>query len=991
MCRLLVIVVALVLGACALLLPCRVHADIESSAIQGTLRAVDLRCEGRHDPIGIGEPQPLLTWTLESDRRDERQTAYRVLVASSPQLLEQDRPDLWDSGRVESAQTCHVAYAGTALGSRRICFWKVMAWDRDGAPGAWSHAARWEMGLLEPTDWSAAWIDASPSSRGVEILAATYATVDDAVRVDVTTAITAMLEAGQPIVANNTAMGGDPLYGTAKRLTIEYRSAGELHTLTVPENAKASLPAGPIPYLRRGFEVERPLRIARLYATSLGVYEAWLNGTRVGDQHLAPGWTDYRRRVTYQVFDVTDQIRQGANTLGAIVGPGWFCGRAGLFHARAYYGTAPALLAQLELTYADGTVERITSDASWQRADGPILASDMMDGESYDARHELAGWCEPGSTGTGWAPASLRPETRRLDAMVDEPVRVLRELPAQTVSQPVPGRWVFDLGQNMVGVARLRVRAEAGTVLTVRHAEMLQPDGTLYTENLRGAAATDTYVCRGGPAPEVWQPGFTFHGFRYVEIAGLASTPELDAVTGIVLGSDLEPAGEFACSNPLLNQLQSNIVWGLRGNYLSIPTDCPQRDERMGWMADAQVFAPSAASNANVAPFMAKWMTDVRDAQRADGAHADVAPVMGGLNFGTPAWGDAGTFVPWTMWERYADRRELERNIASMMAWVDWCEQHSTGLIRDRDRGNDYGDWLSIEADTPKDLIGTAYFARSAWIVSRSLLALGRESDAAKYQDLFERIRAAFIARYVAADGSIAGQTQTGYLLALRFNLLPDSLRDAAAQRLVADLERRGDRLSTGFLGVGQLLPVLADAGRDDMAYRVLLQDKFPSWLFSVKQGATTIWERWDGWTPEHGPQDPGMNSFNHYSLGSCGEWLFSGIAGIEPDQEYPGFERFTIRPRIGGGLSWASATYRSVRGLIASRWDVSGRTLRLRVRVPANTVATIHVPAAQGSRVLESGGAIQQAAGVRLIRTEANAMVLEVGSGEYQFDSELP
>lgn len=971
------IVAATVLAWCAL--------SMRGWAAEGSLGVVGLRCEQRTNPIGVGEPSPRLSWVLDSERRGERQTGYRVLVSSSPQRLAADEGDLWDSGRVEGA-ACQVAYAGRALSSRQGCWWKVMAWDRDGRAGAWSESATWEMGLLEPGDWSGQWVEAGASAAEAVIERAEYVTIDGGVRKDVTDVVRGMIERGEPIVASNEALGGDPARDVRKKLEIHYRVGAARLRTEVAENGTGALARQRMPYLRKGFRVEREVASARVYATALGVYELHLNGQRVGDEYFAPGWTDYRRRVQYQTYDVTRQMKAGENVLGAMVGPGWFSGRAGLFHIREFYGRTPALLAQLEIMYTDGTTERIVSDGSWMRHDGPIMAADMMDGEIYDATSAVENWSRAGTHPGGWSPVTVREERRNLEAQRDPPVRVLRELRDVLLSEPAPGRWTFDLGQNMVGVVRVRVNEAPGTVLTIRHAEMLNADGTIYTENLRGAAATDMYICRGGGVEE-WQPRFTFHGFRYVEITGLNDLTNRPPprVTGVVLGTDVPKVGEFACSDERLNQLQSNIEWGLHGNYLSIPTDCPQRDERMGWMADTQVFVPTAAWNNDIQGFMSKWMMDVDDAQREDGAHSDVAPVTRGLSYGTPAWADAGTVVPWAVYQFYGDERILERHIDGMMRWVDWCGEHSTDLIRDKDRGNDYGDWLAIGSNTPKDLIGTAYFAHSADIVSRSLRVLGRDAEALKYEQLFEEIRAAFQKKYVERDGRIFGDTQTCYILALRFNLLPKEMRAGAVNRLIADIASKDWHISTGFVGVSMLLGVLSEAGRNDAAYRVLMQDTFPSWLFSVKHGATTIWERWDGWTPERGMQDPGMNSFNHYALGSCGQWFYEGIGGIRRAE--PGFSRFTMRPAVSGPLEWASVAFESVHGRIESNWRKRADGLSLRVRVPVNTTATVHVPAGEGSLVTESGAALEQAEGVRVVRREVREVVLEIGSGTYEFD----
>ncbi|HTJ01047.1 MAG TPA: family 78 glycoside hydrolase catalytic domain, partial [Dongiaceae bacterium] len=638
-----------------------------------------------------------------------------------------------------------------------------------------------------------------------------------------------------------------------------------------------------------------------------------------------------------------------------------------------------------EVTYADGTTERIVTDPSWRAQASPVLSSDFMMGEDYDARKELPGWDQPGLDESRWLPVTVRTEsTPPLVAQVMAPVREITELKPKAVTEPKPGCWTFDLGQNMVGVVRLKISAPAGTEITLRHAEMLNSDGTIYTTNLRGAPSVDHYICKGG-GEEVWQPQFTFHGFRYVELTGVTAKPSADAVTGIVIATDTPRTGEFRCSDPRINQLQSNIQWGQRGNYVSIPTDCPQRDERLGWMGDAQVFIRTASYNSDVSAFFTKWLVDVDDGQTAAGSFADVNPNTMNCD-GVPAWGDAGVICPWTIYDMYGDRRILERHLPAMERWITYLQAHSDGLIRDRDRGNDYGDWLSIGAHTPKDLIGTAYFAYSTHLVAKSCRALGRDAEAAKYEKLFADIKAAFIKRYVAEDGRIKGNTQCDYAMALKFDLLPDDLRARAASYLEDDIRAKGDHLSTGFVGVSYLLPVLSHAGKTDMAYRLLLQDTFPSWLFSVKQGATTIWERWDGWTPEKGFQDPGMNSFNHYSLGSCGEYLFEGVAGIQPAS--PGFKTIRIAPDIGQGLVWAQAQFDSIQGRIASAWQVVGDRLNLDVTIPANTTATVWVPAPSVSDITESGRPVSEVKDIKFLRQEAGKVLLAVDSGSYHFTS---
>lgn len=974
--------IALAAAALVLVVPIR-----EVIAQTGSLTPQELRCEYLTDPLAVHEPRPRLSWTLRADRRAERQTAYRVQVASSATLLAGGHADLWDSGTVESGQTAHIEYAGKPLNSRQVCHWRVRAWDRDGREGAWSEPAVWEMGLLTTEDWIAKWIDAAPSPVRLTIQRARYAAEDRSLEKDVTETVAArMNNVGGDLIISNEALGGDPAFGKRKRLTVEYSHEGVSRVAEADEGATLSLPSGRLPCLRRGFTLSKPVARARLYATALGVYELSLNGQRIGDHYLAPGWTDYRKRVHYQVFDVTGMLSPGAHALAAMIGPGWFCGRVGLFGISKFYGDAPALIAQLEVVYTDGTTERIVTDGTWRVHAGPLVMADIMRGETCDATHAVAGWQKPGFNDSEWGAAVVRDESRFLQGEIAEPVRAIAELPARTLSEPAPGRWTFDLGQNMVGVVRLKVLAPRGTVITIRHGEMLNPDGTLYTANLRGAPCIDTYIC-AGTGVETWQPRFTFHGFRYVELTGLPSKPELDAVTGIVLSSATPPAGTFECSDPRLNQLSSNIVWGQRGNYLSVPTDCPQRDERMGWMADTQVFVPTAAYNADIAAFMTKWITDVIDAQREDGAHSDVAPVTRGLSYGTPAWADAGTIVPWLMYQIYGDKRILERSIDSMIRWLEWCRTHSTGLLRDRDRGNDYGDWLSINADTPKDVLGTAYFAHSTDLVARSLRVLGRNDEAAKYEQLFADIKAAFNAAYVAPDGRIKGDTQTVYIVGLRFNLLSDANRAKALEYLTKDIASKGNRLSTGFVGVSHLLPVLSDNGCADLAMTLLLQDEFPSWLYSVKHGATTIWERWNGYTPETGPHpDIGMNSFNHYALGSCGQWMFSDVAGIKPHAEAVAFSKLDIRPNFRGPLTSASATYHSIRGTIACSWKRDGERYELKVTIPPNVTALVSMPGGGLAEILESGRPFEQA-GIGGVRIDYGATTeLQIGSGTYHF-----
>ena len=842
------------------------------------------RCDYLVNPLGIDAARPHLSWTLTAEGRAARQSAYQILVATGPEALREGRGDLWDSGRVAGSGSSQVTYEGLEPAAGQRCWWTVRVWDGDGDVSAWAEPAWWERGLAQG-DWRGQWIG-----------------LDD---------------------WNGLHMPRHPAPGAHRD----------------PDAPLAGLI--PSPYLRTTLRLDGRVRRARIYATALGLYELHLNGARVGDRLLTPGWTDYDRRVQYQTYDVTALLREGDNALGAILAPGWYSGYVGFGGACRHYGSRPQLLLQGLVEYQDGRVQTFASDGAWKATTGPILHGDLLMGEHYDATAELPGWDAPGYDDTqrvpGWRPVATVPlGTLPLVADRAEPIQVVDQLIPVSIAEPSPGVHVFDLGQNIAGWVRLRARGPAGTVVRLRFAEILSPDGQLYTDNLRSARATDIYVLAGGGAEEVYEPRFTFHGFRYVELTGLPGKVSAETVIGIAVASNTPQVGSFRCSSSLVNQLQRNIEWGQRGNFLSIPTDCPQRDERLGWLGDAQAFVGTACCNADVAAFFTKWMVDVEDAQSPAGAFPDVAPRLTDLADGSPAWADAGVIVPWTIYRRYGDTAIVRRHYAAMARYMDYLLRANPSYLRVGRLNNSFGDWLAIGADTPSDVLATAYWAYDARMMAEMAVAIGEAEGAALYAEQFERIKAAFIAAYVDVEGHVAGRTQTAYLVALHMDLLPAELRAAAAGHLVADIRARDWHLSTGFVGVGYLCPVLAETGHLDVAYRLLLNETFPSWGYSIREGATTIWERWDGFTREHGFQTAAMNSFNHYSLGSVGDWLYRYVAGIDTDPAAPGYAAIVIRPRPGGGLTFAEATYRSMYGPIAVSWHLQDGTFSLDLTLPA-------------------------------------------------------
>lgn len=871
-------------------------------------RATALRVEHLVDPLGLDAAAPRFSWEMVDGRRGARQTGYRVLVASNAARLDPARADFWNSGEVDSAATLDVAYGGKPLAARHRYYWTVCLRDATGRWAPCAAPAWFETGQLGD-HWSAQWIAASH----------------------------AMLD----------TIAHDPADG---------------------DSASAD---GRPPLLRRTFTLRAaPLR-ARMYVAVLGAYRLSVNGRTAGRGVFTPDWTDYRDRLTYQTYDATPLLHAGRNAVGVLLGAGWYASRFGFSSKRYAYGPPPVrLLFELHVTYADGSEAVIRSDSSWRTAPSPVLISEIYDGETYDARLELPGWDRAGFDDARWRPVVTLPAP---DIVLQDQAMPLIEQTATIRPirrwSPAPGTYVFDLGQNFAGWARLRVHGPAGRHVQLRFAEILAPDSTNITQiNLRSAKATDRYVLSGRGIEE-FAPHFTYHGFRYVEVTGYPGVPTADDITGIVVHTALPETGTLATSNPSLNRLWQNIMWTQRANLYSVPTDCPQRDERMGWMGDAQVFWRTASYNMDMSAFAEKWLADVRDGQLANGCFPNFAPnFLGVLTCGAPGWADAGVIIPWTTWRQYGDTRVVADQWAAMQRYMTFiADSNPNGLWQHR-KTTEFGDWLPAGStkswgETNTDLISTAFWAYDAELMAQMADALHRPSDAGAYRQLAALVRHAFDSAYVHDDGRVGAPflnpdsvrsdfTQTAAVLALHFGLVPDAMRRRVVDQLAANIASHGNHLTTGFLGSAYILPTLSDGGRDDVAFGLLFTRSFPSWLYEVDQGATTTWERWNG---DHG--DPGMNSYSHYAFGAVGEWLYRYLGGIDAAPGAVGFDEIVIQPRWPAGLDSVRASYRSVRGMISSSWhrQPDGSVI-VHLSIPANTTGHVVLPTPSPDRVASLG-----------------------------------
>ena len=1043
----------------------------------------NLQVEYMTTPLGIDVAAPRFSWKMESDRYDQRQTAYRITLteAATGALV-------YDSEICPSALSVGVVYRGEALQPCTRYNWTVTVWNAEEVSVS---ADSWfETGLMD-SGWSQAqWIssgqphfskyrshyqidfdlqDAGGRQAGFIF---GWQDADNFVRLQLTATSAALFHTTDGVetkdfetplsrfpshmgvrvfgldyakgyrvwlIADNVPVNKEPVViqpypldvwkpycrfnqvgfvqpegceATFSNLTVTERV---WHSTLYQSDAKYTVKGGETlllspaeesgaPMLRRTFDVRKKLASARLYTTARGIYEYEVNGTRLGGDWFNPGSTDYRYRILYNTYDITPLLKPGFNAVGAMLGAGWYSDFTGYATAwQDQFGTELSLLAKIVLTYTDGTEDVIVSDGSWKAFDGgPITSDSFQNGEDYDARRECNSWSDARYDDTDWhavrvveAPA----DSVAIQYFIGSPVQNHIVLQAVSVSEPQPGVFVYDMGQNMVGVPRIRLQGRSGQVITFRYGEMIYPEtvpedplppltdsvyaaskGMAYNENYRGALATDHYICRGDRA-EVFQPHFTFHGFRYIEIHGLEKALPLTSVEGLVLESVGDQTSGFETSDADVNRLYQNIVWGQRGNFLSIPTDCPQRDERMGWTGDAQVFVRTATYNMNVDPFFTRWFHSVRDIQGDDGSYCDFIPKVGMPPYGSSkgggamGWMEVGIIVPWQLYLQYGDTRFIAEHYDSMVQYMDYLQHRAVGDIQP---GSGYGDWVAVE-HTNSPLTNTAYYGYDALLMSKMAAALGKYADEARYQALHERIKVAFNREFVGPDGitkesknvppynewvaggadaSFKANTQTSYVVPLQAELFDDHNQPLAVRNLVDNVASHDYTLTTGFIGTPYLNLVLSKNGFDEVAYKLFEQRNFPSWLYPVLQGATTMWERWNSYTIKQGFGMVDMNSFNHYSFGAIQEWMFSYMLGIQPVEGDPGYHAFVLAPRPGGSFSFVKGHFDSVYGRIESGWQVTDDAVTFEFTVPANTTATLLLPVGEDDVVAVEKGA---------------------------------
>lgn len=873
----------------------------------------DLVCNYQKGIQGI-QKDALFSWSLKSDKRDVLQTAYRMQSSLSSDFSQ----ILFDTQKKETEESVAVSLPGFVFENTTRYYVRVIVWDNKDEQSPWSEPITIETASGKK-EWQALFITADVHD-------------DDKDKSD-------------------------------SRL------------------------------LRKEFVLDEKFVSAKAYTTALGLYEFYVNGTRVGEDLFTPGWTSYNKRLLYQSYDLTDLLSEGENCIASMVGSGWYKGVIGWELNNNHYGEKTAFFCQLELETISGKRITLCSDLSWKWHEGPILFSEFYDGEHYDARKEIPGWNKPNFNERAWKPVGQVVHSHAtLTPQEGVPVRVIEQIAPKDLITTADGDNVIDFGQNLTGWVQFFARGKAGEKVVLRHAEILDAKGNFYTENLRAAKQMVSYTLKGDQKGETYHPHFSFQGFRYIALDAYPGSVDLNNFTALVIHSKMEKTGTFSCSNPLLNQLQHNIRWGLKGNFLDVPTDCPQRDERLGWTGDAQIFVSTACFLKNAHAFFGKWLRDLEADQRDDGAVSNVVPniirdqgvIEGvvGSPFGSSAWGDAATIIPWTLYRYYGDLGVLRQQYSSMERWVGFIQSEATdGLVWENTFS--FGDWVALDAkpgsffgSTPIGLVSTSFYALSTQILAKSAALLGNDEDAQTYTMLYEQVKAAFNKKFIGEDKRPVSRTQTSCILPLVFDLLEDDQKGPTVDLLCELLDEHDGHLSTGFVGTPYICKALSDNGKLKEAYDLLLKQDYPSWLYQVTQGATTIWEHWDGLKPDGSMWSPDMNSFNHYAYGAVGEWLYTVVAGLNIDDEQPGFKHTIIRPRIGGALSFAEASHLSPYGEISSRWEVEGEKVSLEVSIPANTTATV---------ILEDAEDVVSLENVDVTAVDGIS-TCEIGSGYYTF-----
>jgi len=891
---------------------------------------VDLRCEYLIDPVGIDEPRPRFSWIVPQGGRTRSQRAYRIIVSSSELRALQGEGDIWDTGKVNSDETSNIPFNGSVLLSRQECFWRVCWWEQTDISSPWSGIARFEMGLLQETDWKGQWI----SRQGVK-----------------------------EFRSKGSTLLGEPLGDYVNSFTL---------------------------YLRKEFRLKKRIARARAYVCGLGYYELRLNGSKVGDSVLDPAQTEYRKVALYSTYDVTSHLASGdACTIGVLLGNGRYI--------RSYGYDAPKLRMQLVVECEDGTVDSVATSSDWKVSYGPLQENGLYFGERYDARLEMPGWDEPSFDDSSWESAQVVAGVP-VAAQMMEPIRVVQILSPRKWSMLSSGEAVYDFGQNFAGWVRLSVSGPAGTEVKLRHAELLNDDGSLNISPNQNAESTDVYTLRGEGA-EAYEPRFTYHGFRYLEITADPALPSIISVLGCVVHSDVAEVGQFSCSHELINKIHRNILWGQRSNLMSIPTDCSQRDERQGWLGDAHLAAEESMFNFGMASFYTKFLRDIHHAQREDGSLPDTVPAyLGRLYPADPAWSAAYITIAWLMYQFYGDTRILGRYFDSMKKYVFFLRDHSDGLIV-KTLGK-YGDWCPPGSIAPKrtpvELTSTWYFLHDTVLLGRIAAAIGQEEDQRKLEALAINIRSAFnrtflrdgeyeVNRFAPVDRS-PGQTSNA--LPLYLDMVPPEGKAKVVERLLHGVVNEQDyHLDTGILGTRYLLDVLSDLGRTDVAFRVAVQRTYPGWGYMVEEGATTLWERWEK------IGGGGMNSHNHIMLGSVDAWFYRVLAGLSTLA--PAWKHIRFKPPVVQGLDSAQAEFRSVRGRVSVAWRRSAEEFLMAIVVPVGAVGTVYVPVQREDHVVILDGTTvwsatqrqgSKAQGCELVGCEEKYVLLNVGSGEYAF-----